>query len=374
MNDKKYMSRALELARLGVGSVSPNPAVGAVIVHNDRIIGEGYHKKHGEAHAEVNAINSVLDSDLFPHSTIYVTLEPCSHWGKTPPCADLIIEKRIKRVVIGVVDPFSKVCGNGIKKLQEAGVEVVTGVLEDECTKINAPFFTAQNRKRPYIILKWAQSSDGFIDAIRSAEVAPRWFTGNDCKVLVHKLRSETDCIMVGRKTVEADDPELTVRSYFGRNPIRATVDGDLKLSTDKKIFNSKAKTILFTKVKNLANGVSKFKSHTNVEIAPLDFSQNIPRQICKHLQNSNIQSLIIEGGTFLINSFSDSNLWDEALIFTSNSSLQEIYESPSPINGVIAPKISGNTTFIHNYQRCKLVKITLLQVPILKLFVANFK
>lgn len=355
MKDEKYMLRALELSSLGLGRVSPNPVVGAVIVHNDVIIGEGYHMAYGEAHAEVNAIKSVKNIELLPQSTIYVTLEPCSHWGKTPPCADLIIEKKIKRVVVGVVDPNDKVCGNGIKKLKDAGIEVEIGVLKNECTEINAPFFTAQTKNRPHVILKWAQTSDGFIDIERNVDIPVKWFTGPLCKTVVHKWRSQIDCIMVGRKTVELDDPELNVRSYFGRNPVRATIDGDLKLNPSYKIFNDAAKTILFTKSENIELGKTKFNHLKNVEIAPLDYTSNIPQQICNYLFNNKLNSLFIEGGKYLIDSFIKENLWDEARIFTADQTIEQIYQTDSKIKLVKAPTVAGVDEKSVNYQNCTL-------------------
>lgn len=353
MNDQNYMRRALELARLGIGYVSPNPAVGAVIVHDGVIIGEGFHQLYGKAHAEVNAINDVINKELLPQSTMYVTLEPCSHWGKTPPCADLIIKNRIKRVVIGVVDPFSEVCGNGIKKLQSANIEVLVGVLESECIEINAPFFTMNHKKRPYIILKWAQSKDGFIDIKRPQGSDAKWFTGFDCKTLVHKWRSEVGCIMVGRKTVEMDNPELNARAYFGKNPVRATIDADLKLKTTYKIFNDAANTLLFTKCDNFEVAKLKFAEHKNVEIVALDWQQNIPLQICKYLYNRSISELFIEGGTKLIDSFVGADLWDEARVFTSNYTIDQIYDFDKNIDKILAPKIVGIEKSRLKYQIC---------------------
>lgn len=355
MKDEKYMLRALELASLGLGRVSPNPVVGSVIVHDDVIIGEGYHMAYGEAHAEVNAINSVKNRELLPQSTIYVTLEPCSHWGKRPPCADFLISNKIKRVVVGVVDPNEKVCGNGIKKLKDDGIEVEVGVLKRECTEINAPFFTAQIKHRPYIILKWSQTSDGFIDIERNADIPVKWFTGALCKTVVHKWRSEVGCIMVGRKTVELDDPELNVRSYFGRNPIRATIDGDLKLDLSYKIFNASSRTILFTKAENFDRGNNKFGHLLNVEIAPLDYNGNIAQQICNYLYGNKITSLFVEGGATLIDSFAKENLWDEARIFTIDKTINQIYQTDNKTTPLKAPKVVGVDKKSVKYENCTL-------------------
>lgn len=340
MNDIFYMRRALELAELGSGNVSPNPLVGAVIVVDNTIIGEGWHRTYGGPHAEVNAINSVTDNTLLRHATIYVTLEPCSHWGKTPPCADLIIAKGIPRVVVGTIDPYCEVCGGGIDKMQQAGIDVITGIMEDECRAINAPFFTAHTLNRPYTTLKWAQTADGYIDAVRPVGSEAKWFTGEINRVLVHKERAEYDAIMVGRKTVEMDDPELTVRNYYGRNPIRITMDSSLRLPTSQRIFNCAAPTILFTSHQNRQRAIEKFASLPTVSIETIDYNAPTLPQILKILACRSIQSLIVEGGTTLLQSFIDATLFDAAKIFTSPLKLAEIHNITT-IAGVKAPTIN---------------------------------
>lgn len=354
MNDEKYILRAIELSKLGLGRCSPNPIVGAIIVHNGRIIGEGYHMIYGQFHAEVNAIKTVKDKSLLCESTIYVTLEPCSHFGKTPPCADLIIKHKLKRVVVGVTDPYCQVQGSGIKKLIDAGIDVNIGVLAQECAHANAPFFTFNHLKRPYIILKWAESADGFIDIIRKKGSTAKWFTNSVCKTQVHKMRSEIDCIMVGRKTVELDNPELTNRDYFGPNPTRATIDPELKLDPKYKIFNKSAQTILFTKSENTLKARNKFKTNHNVIIVGLNFGDNIASQICEQLAAMNLQSLLIEGGSFLHNSFINSNLWDKAIIYKSNLSIASIHNLKEQTSGVEAPHIERFPIINRKYQNCR--------------------
>src|SRR5690554_5115458 len=269
---EKYMMRCIELARLGMGHVSPNPLVGCVIVHRNKIIGEGYHRQYGGPHAEVNAINEVTDHQLLKESTLYVSLEPCAHYGLTPPCSDLIIEKMIPKVVIGTTDPFAAVAGRGITKLQKAGVEVVTGVLEDSCRELNKRFFTYHQKQRPYVILKWAQTADGFIDMERNpADIGtPTWITGPLALTLVHKLRSEEDAILVGTNTALADNPSLTVRHWSGRNPIRAVVDLNRRLPQSLNIFNGKAQTLIFNTDKESTEGQNLWiRTDRNRELIP---------------------------------------------------------------------------------------------------------
>ena len=245
--DEKFMLRCHDLARLGIARTAPNPMVGCVIVLDEKIIGEGYHRKCGEAHAEVNAINSVSNHELLKKSTLYVSLEPCSHYGKTPPCTDLIISKKIPRVVIGCVDSFSEVSGRGIKKLKQAGCDVIVGVLENESRELNKRFFTFNEKKRPYIILKWAQTLDGFIDIIRTDEnqIAPTWISNEHSRMLVHKWRSHEDAIMVGTNTAEKDNPSLNVRDWDGKNPLRVVLDRQLRLNEKLNLFNNKIQTII---------------------------------------------------------------------------------------------------------------------------------
>jgi diaminohydroxyphosphoribosylaminopyrimidine deaminase/5-amino-6-(5-phosphoribosylamino)uracil reductase len=249
----KYLQRCIELARLGIGYVSPNPMVGAVIVHNDIIIGEGYHQKYGQAHAEVNAVNDALNrhnnaEELLRESTIYVSLEPCAHYGKTPPCSDLIIKHHIPTVVIGCRDQFAQVNGRGIEKLQEAGIDVITGIMEQECFELNKRFFTRIQKQRPYIILKWAQTQDGFFAPDDGTQY---WITGPESRKLVHKWRSEEDAILVGKNTALIDNPQLNVREWEGRSPKRVLIDRRLELSKDLHVFDQLVETLVFNEIKN---------------------------------------------------------------------------------------------------------------------------
>ena len=252
--DEKYMSRCLDLAILGKGNVSPNPMVGSVIVHRDKIIGEGFHQKYGQSHAEVNAINSVNNQLLLEESVLYVNLEPCAHYGLTPPCSDLIIQKKIPKVVIGTLDPYSEVAGKGVEKMRKAGIEVDIGILENECYELNRRFFTYHIKKRPYIILKWAQTADGFIDIKRKKTETgePYWITGDLALRLVHKIRSSEDAIMVGTNTAINDNPSLTVRNWSGRDPLRIAIDRNLRLPDSLNIFNQTSRTIIFNAKKDL--------------------------------------------------------------------------------------------------------------------------
>lgn len=310
-SNEKYMARCLELARKGAGNVSPNPMVGSVIVYNDQIIGEGYHEKYGEAHAEVNAVASVKNKELLKESTMYVTLEPCSHYGKTPPCSDLIIEKQIPRVVIGTVDPFAKVAGRGIEKLKKAGIDVTLDILGEECRELNKRFFTFHKKKRPYIILKWAQTLDGFIDIDRTAANfgEPTWITGNKALQGVHKMRAEEDAIVVGTNTAQKDNPSLTVRHCEGKNPLRIVLDKSLRLSGNLNLFDNSAETLVFNSLENKISGKTEF--------IKIDFSQNIIAQILEILHKRNVLSLIVEGGKHLLDSFISENVWDEAHVYT---------------------------------------------------------
>jgi len=320
---EKYMARCIELAKKGNGNVSPNPMVGCVIVCNKKIIGEGYHKKHGEAHAEVNAINSVVNPEDLKKSTIYVSLEPCAHYGKTPPCSDLIIEKQIPRVVIGSIDPFVKVAGKGIEKLKKAGIEVEVGVLAKDCDELNKRFFTFHEKKRPYIILKWAQTLDGFIDIDRSQENfgEPTWITGQEALLKVHKLRAAEDAIMVGTKTAEKDNPSLTVRHCEGQNPLRILLDKNLRLSNELHLFDNSTPTLIFNSVKNLTDG--------NTEFIKIDFNVDLLQQVLAKLYNKNCLSLIIEGGKQLLETFISENLWDEAHVYTGNKNFKKGISAP---------------------------------------------
>ena len=319
-----FIQKCLELASKGKGNVSPNPMVGCVIVYNNEIIGEGYHEKYGFSHAEVNAIASVKDKSLLKKSTLYVNLEPCAHFGKTAPCSSHIIEHKIPKVIIGCLDTFPKVSGKGIEKLQNAGLEVVLGVLEKESRELNTRFFTFHEKKRPYIILKWAESKDGFIAPHNQSE--PFWMTSSESKKLVHKWRAEEDAILVGRITAEKDNPSLTVREVKGNHPIRIVIDKDLKLSKELNLFNNEARTIVFNHIKS--------DTQSNINYIKINFN-NLIKNILEELYKQNIQSVIIEGGTITLQSFIDISMWDEARIFTTKENL---------IHGVRAPKIIGNT------------------------------
>ena len=316
------MKRCIELASKAMGSVSPNPMVGCVIVYEGNIIGEGYHEKYGKAHAEVNAIASVKDKSLLAKSTLYVNLEPCAHFGKTPPCSNLIVEHKIPKVVIGCVDTFSEVSGKGIEKMQKAGIEVVVGVLEKGSRELNKKFFTFHEKKRPYIVLKWAESQDGFIAP--KNQIAPFWMTSSESKKLVHQWRSEEDAILVGRITAEKDNPSLTTREVVGKNPIRIVTDKELKLSKELNLYNNEAQTLIFNNIKS-----EKIDSNNFIKI---NFN-NLIESILQELYKQKIQSIIIEGGSRTLQSFIDANMWDEARIFTANKIL---------IDGIKSPTIKG--------------------------------
>lgn len=300
-----YLRRCLELAKNGLGTTYPNPLVGSVIVHDGIIIGEGWHKKAGEAHAEVIAINSVADSSLLKEATIYVNLEPCSHFGKTPPCSDLIIAQGIPNIVIGSIDPNGKVAGKGIKKLLGAGRNVTVGVLEAECHELNRRFFTFHNKSRPYIILKWAQTKDGFISPKSRNEQKPVWITNRYSRQLTHKWRSEEQAILVGAQTVIDDNPSLTVRDWSGNNPIRIVIDRNNLISKESHIFDNEAKTI---------------------SLREMD-----PTAIIDRLFTLGIQSVIVEGGQKTLGLFIDSGLWDEARVFIGTQDFG---------GGTMAPKL----------------------------------
>ena len=306
MEEEKYMKRCIELAKNGLCNVSPNPMVGAVIVCDGRIIGEGYHIRCGEAHAEVNAIRSVKDESLLKRSTIYVSLEPCSHYGKTPPCANLIIEKQIPRIVIGCQDPFSEVAGRGIQKLRDAGREVTVGVLEEECKSLIRRFITFNTLHRPFITLKWAESADHFID-IERTDGKPVVLSSPLTSMLVHKKRAEADAIMVGRRTALLDNPSLTVRNWYGHNPIRVVLDRTLSLPNDLQIFDGNVPTLIFTEKQQ--------PEKKNITYITINFNHNPLKQIMEALYQRKIQSLLVEGGRQLLQSFIDNELWDEAYI-----------------------------------------------------------
>lgn len=308
MNHEFYIVRCLELAKKGIGTTRPNPSVGAVIVHNNKIIGEGFTSPYGGPHAEVNAINAVQNQELLKEATIYVTLEPCSHHGKTPPCADLIIEKGIPNIVIGCVDTNSLVAGKGIERLKKASRNVIVGVCQKDCIEHHRRFFTVQNKKRPYIILKWAETKDGFIAPLTKDEQKPVWISNQYSQQLVHKWRSEEHAILVGTNTVIADNPSLTVRNWKGNNPIRIVIDKNLRIPSEVTVFDGNVKTIIVTEEKKEEN--------QHVIYEQIDFSFQVAEQICEVLYKHQIQSVIIEGGAKTLQTFIDANLWDEARVF----------------------------------------------------------
>ena len=322
------MQICIDLALKGFPLAFPNPMVGCVIVHNDSIIGQGYHKQCGSHHAEVNAIASIENKELLEQSTLYVSLEPCAHFGKTPPCADLIVKSKIPRVVIGSLDTFSKVNGKGIQLLKEAGIDVVTNILEKECRAINNRFFTFHEKKRPYVILKWAQTSDGYIAPLNQKE--PLWISSPESKKLVHQWRSQEQAILVGRKTAEHDNPLLTTREVEGKNPIRIVLDRELSLIKDLLIFNDDAPTLVVN---------DKLSSENHIKV---DFD-NLAPSLLKELHSRNIQSIIIEGGAQTLNTFIEAKVWDEARVFTSKKKLEKGIQSPLIQSVINHSEIIGN-------------------------------
>ena len=323
---QKYIKRCLELAKNGLGTTYPNPMVGCVIVYNHKIIGEGWHKKAGEAHAEVNAINSVADKSLLKKATLYVNLEPCSHYGKTPPCADLIVKYNIPKVVIGALDTNKLVAGKGILHLKNNDCKVTVGVLEKECIDLNKRFYTYHNKKRPYIILKWAASADGFIAPLNSGaqERKPIFLTNKKSLQLVHQWRAQEQAILVGTQTAVADNPKLDVRHVKGKNPIRVVIDRTLRVPKKSHLFDTSVKTLFICDVKtNLP------KSSDNLIFEQINFDKNIPQQICNVLYKHQIQSVIIEGGAVALQIFIDANLWNEARVFKSPVILNKGVKAP---------------------------------------------
>ena len=322
--DEQYMRRALQLAKLGGSAVAPNPMVGAVIVHNGLIIGEGFHEKFGGPHAEVNAVNSVTNHSLFKESTIYVTLEPCAHTGKTPPCCDLLAYHQFKRVVVATRDPYEEVAGLGISKLRDKGIDVTVGVLQDEAIALNKRFFMLHQEKRPYVFLKWAESADGFMDIQRNGGDTAKinWISGELSKIHTHAGRAKEQAILVGQRTIQNDNPSLTTRAFHGKSPIRLILDPALKSPQDSVVFHDGNKTIVFNHITNDISG--------NIEFIKADF--NSAGVVLEELYKLNISSVIIEGGAKTLQCFIDENLWDEALVIKGNC----IFE-----NGVRGPKFN---------------------------------
>ncbi len=326
---EKYITRCIEIAKNGLGTTAPNPMVGSVIVYKEQIIGEGFTSAYGGPHAEVNAIASVADKTLLHKATLYVTLEPCSHFGKTPPCSDLIIKHGIPHVVIGTVDSHSKVSGKGIDKLKAAGCKVTLGVMEAACKEHHKRFFTFHNKKRPYIILKWAETQDGFIAPKTRKEQKPVWITNPYSRQLVHKWRAEEQAILVGTKTVLEDNPGLTVRDWTGKHPVRVVLDRALKLPKHSQIFNNEAETLIISEKE-------------------IDFSNQVAKQLADYLHQKDIQSIIVEGGRETLQTFINENLWDEARVFIGNTNFKQ---------GVKAPHISG-----------KIISETIIDTDVLKI------
>ncbi len=324
-SDELYMQRCIQLAGFGMGEVSTNPLVGCVIVHKGMIVGEGYHKQFGGAHAEVNAINSIEDKSILPECTLYVNLEPCAHYGKTPPCADLIVKHRLKRVVIGTIDTFSEVAGKGVEKLKRANIDVLTGILEEECRHINRRFFCYNEQKRPYIVLKWAQTADGFIGRSSNNVHKSKRISNSYTDIKVHQWRTEEDAILVGTNTALQDNPLLTSRNWQGKNPIRVLIDYELKVPETHNIYNNEAKTIVINARQN--------EEKRNIIYAEVE--DKTVKAILAVMFEHKIQSVIVEGGTKVLQSFINEGLWDEARVIQS-----PIYWE----DGIEAPVISGET------------------------------
>lgn len=348
-NHEFYIKRCLQIAKNGIGASRPNPSVGAVIVFDQKIIGEGFTANYGQNHAEVNAVNAVKNKNLLKEATIYVTLEPCSHFGKTPPCADLLIKHQFKKVVIGAVDANKLVAGKGIDRLKKAGINVIVGVLEKECKAHHKRFFTVQEKKRPYILLKWAETKDGFIfpeldsgavgkknsneiqTTLKQVKGKPVWISNKISQQLVHKFRSEEQAILVGTNTVVADNPKLNVRSWSGNNPVRIVLDLNLRIPKEANIFDKSVKTIVLK-----SKGLKSLENSENLIFEEIESAKNIAAQICEVLHTHQIQSVLIEGGTKILQTFIDANLWDEANVFIGETSFK---------NGIKGPRFLGKRT-----------------------------
>lgn len=330
MGDEFYIKRCLELASLAIENVSPNPMVGCVIVHHEKIIGEGYHQQFGKAHAEPNAIQSVFDQfgdeaeSLLKESTAYVNLEPCAHFGKTPPCADLFIKHQLKKVVIGNRDPFSGVDGKGIERLKDAGIEVISGVLDTECRYFNRRFFTRIEKQRPYIILKWAETANGYF---ATKDGHQKWISGALAKRMAHQWRAEEDAILIGKQTAIMDNPRLTTREWPGKNPVRLVIDKNLQIPLSNHIYNQEARTIIFNEIKT-----DVIENIHYIQMEDMHFY--LAQKIAFQLYLMDVQSVMVEGGVHILKQFLDTNLWDEARIFSSSASW---------IDGVPSPVINGN-------------------------------
>lgn len=345
MEDELYIARCLQLAAQGGGYVAPNPMVGAVLVADGKIIGEGYHRAYGQAHAEKNAIDSVKahNTKLLSKSTMYVNLEPCAHYGKTPPCAELIVRCKIPKVIVGNIDPNPKVAGQGIKILQNAGINVVTGVLEDKCRELNKRFFTFIEKKRPFIFLKWAQTADGFLDKKRNSCAEPPLKISNELtKILTHKIRTENQAIMVGTNTVLLDNPKLSARMWAGKNPVRLIIDAKRKIPDNFNIFDSTQPTIIFTE-KNINNS-----QKNNISFVNIDFQKDFIDNLLQTIYQQNIHSVLVEGGAHLLNSFIQCNLWDCAQVEIAPITID---------NGINAPVLAKFPTKEIDYQNHRILE-----------------
>lgn len=341
--EEKYMRRCLQLAANGRGAVSPNPLVGAVIVNDGKIIGEGYHREYGKAHAEVNAINEVKDKSLLQDSTIYVSLEPCSHYGKTPPCSQLIIDHKIPRVVVATLDPYHEVSGRGVKMLRDAGIDVVVGVLEKESKELNKEFFCYNIQKRPYVYLKWAQTNDGFIDAKKTKEKQdPAIISNQLTRILVHKLRSQISGIMVATNTAINDNPSLTTRLWYGKDPIRIILDRTLRIPQNNHLFDGSVDTYIFTEQKKETSRLN------NVIYIPLSYDKNMLKEVLDELFKLKINSLLIEGGGQLLSSFIREGLWDEAFVEVSDKLFLEGVEAPVVKGKVLNSSVVMSSLCMH--------------------------
>jgi diaminohydroxyphosphoribosylaminopyrimidine deaminase/5-amino-6-(5-phosphoribosylamino)uracil reductase len=342
MSVEIYMQRCIDIALKGIRSVAPNPMVGCVIVSDDMILAEGYHQIFGGPHAEVNAINKVKDTKTLKKAILFVSLEPCSHVGKTAPCADLIIKKGIQKVVIGTRDPNPLVGGKGIEKLKNAGIDVTEGVLEEQCLAINKRFFTFHEKQRPYVILKWAQTLDGFLDKIRDEDTQMvNWISAPETKTLVHKWRSEEQSILVGRNTIINDNPSLTVREYVGSNPTRLVIDSQLQISDSLNVYSEDAPTIVFNRLKD--------EQEKNIQFVKIN--ETSTKNILDELYKRNIQSVFVEGGSRTLQYFIIDNVWDEARVIVGNKSFKEGYKAPV-INRIPVETIRFGSDTIHFFKR----------------------
>jgi diaminohydroxyphosphoribosylaminopyrimidine deaminase / 5-amino-6-(5-phosphoribosylamino)uracil reductase len=314
---EQFIHRAIELARLGLGRVSPNPLVGCVIVYEGKIIAEGWHQQYGASHAEVNAVNTLENKELLKESTVYVNLEPCAHQGKTPPCADMLVEQKVKRVVIANIDPNPLVAGKGLQKLRDAGIEVIENILADEGRVLNRRFFTFIEKQRPYIILKWAQTADGFM---AREDYSSKWISNEQSRQLLHKWRAEEDAVIVGSNTAKHDNPQLNVRDWKGRDPLRIVVDRKLSIPKTLHLFDAAQRTVCYNLLKN--------ESNPNLEFVKVS-EENFMNDLLKDLHGRGIQSLIVEGGATLLNLFIQAGLWDEARVFESNKKFDKGIKAP---------------------------------------------